>query len=237
MERPTGAAGRSTGGHGPVPAALDRAVDLVRSRGAAAQLCVLRDGEVVVDEAVGCAPDALFWTFSAGKPLIALLVHLLAERGALALDDPVARHWPEFGRHGKERVTVRQVLRHRSGLATARGMLGDALAMTDWQRSVRALEGARLRWPPGRLPAYQPIAYGFVLGEVARRVTGTPPADLLTSELLAPLGLTGLHPVLPGELWPRHVPVRGRGPAAAVTQRVVNRRRVRHAVIPSAGVS
>lgn len=221
----------------PGRAGLDRAVELVRARGAVAQLCVLRDGEVVLDEAIGCRPDSLFWTFSAGKPLIALLVHQLAERGALELDAPVARYWPEFGAHGKERVTVRQVLQHRSGLAAARGMLGDALAMTDWQRSVRALERARLRWPPGQVPAYQVIAYGFILGELARRVTGTPPGELLTAELLAPLGLRDIHPGLPDELWPRHVPIRGRGPAGLLTQYTANRRRVRRAVILSAGVS
>jgi len=58
------------------------ALDLIRARGAAAQICVLRDGEVVLDHAVGCCRDDLFWIFSASKPLIALLVHLLAQRGS-----------------------------------------------------------------------------------------------------------------------------------------------------------
>src|SRR5215203_5650602 len=75
------------------PQGLGRAVDLMRARKTAAQLYVLRDGQVLVDQAVGCGSDALFWTFSASKPYVALLVHLLAERGALALDDPVARYW------------------------------------------------------------------------------------------------------------------------------------------------
>ncbi|MPZ84977.1 MAG: serine hydrolase [Actinophytocola sp.] len=68
---------------------------LVRARGGSGQVCVIRDGDVVLDLAVGCAPDDLFWTFSAGKPYVALLVHQLAERGALDLDDPVATHWPD----------------------------------------------------------------------------------------------------------------------------------------------
>lgn len=72
---------------------MDDALELVRRRGAAAQLCVIRDGRVVIDEAVGCAPDSLFWIFSTSKPYVALLVHLLAERGRLSLDEPVAGRW------------------------------------------------------------------------------------------------------------------------------------------------
>ncbi|SEG48225.1 CubicO group peptidase, beta-lactamase class C family [Actinacidiphila yanglinensis] len=216
---------------------LGRVTELVRARGAVSQLCVLRDGKVLLDRSFGCDPDALFLTFSAGKPLVALLVHLLAERGGLALDDPVSRHWPEFGEHGKEAVTVRQVLQHRSGMSTARGMLGDALAMTDWERSVRGIERAPLRHPPGQAPAYQVIIYGFVLGELVRRVTGTPPRELLRTEFLAPLGLRDLHLGLPDGAWSRHVPVRGRGTAARLSGRALNRRATRRAVIPSAGVS
>ena len=147
---------------------------LVAAHGATAQLCVLQHGRVVLDRSFGCAPDALFWTFSASKPFVALLTHLLAERGSVDLDDPVARYWPAFRARGKGEVTIRQVLQHRSGLSAARGMLGDALAMADWDRSVRNLERARLRWPPGSVPAYQMIAYGFILGEIVRRVTGVP---------------------------------------------------------------
>ena len=80
-------------GLGVDPAGLDRAVELVRARGAVAQLCVLHRGEVVLDRTFGCTPDALFWVFSVSKPFTALLVHLLAERGLIDLDDPVARYY------------------------------------------------------------------------------------------------------------------------------------------------
>ncbi|TDV56208.1 serine hydrolase domain-containing protein [Actinophytocola oryzae] len=211
-------------------------LELVRARGVRAQLCVLRDGEVLLDHAVGCEPDSLFWIFSASKPFVALLVHLLAERGELDLDDPVARHWPEFGARGKESVTVRHVLRHRSGLFATRTYVGDALALTDWSRSVRRQEEARPRWRPGEVPAYQAIAFGFILGELVRRVTGDRPEDLLRKEFLDPLGLSDTYLGLPDSLWHRHVPVRGRG-LAAVVGHVVNRRATRRAVIPSGGIS
>ena len=75
---------------------LARAVELVQARGVAAQLCVLRDGNVVLDRTVNCQPGSLFWTFSASKPFVALLVHLLAERGQLSLDEPVATYSAGF---------------------------------------------------------------------------------------------------------------------------------------------
>jgi CubicO group peptidase (beta-lactamase class C family) len=212
------------------------ALELVRARGVRAQLCVLRDGEVLLDRTVDCEPDSLFWIFSASKPFVALLVHLLAERGELNLDDPVAEHWPEFGRNGKESVTIRHVLQHRSGLFATQTYVGDALALTDWPRSMRRLENAKPRWRPGEVPAYQAIAFGFILGELIRRVTGQRPEAVLRKEFLDPLGLTDTYLGLPDPLWHRRVPVRGRGLAAIVVG-VVNRRATRRAVIPSGGIS
>jgi len=229
-ECPPGQAGAASAG-------LDRALDLVRARGAAAQLCVVRDGQVVLDRAVGCRPDSLFWIFSVSKPFVALLVHLLAQRGELSLDDRVAGYWPRFGQCGKEAITIRQVLQHRSGLPVARSAPLDALAMTDWDRSVRHIEQARLSWPPGQVPAYHYISYGFILGELVRRVTGAAVPDFLNAEFLGPLGLRDIHLGLPGDLWSRRVPVRGRGLAGRVSQAYVNRRDVRQAVIPAAGIS
>jgi CubicO group peptidase (beta-lactamase class C family) len=233
----TGWAECPPGRAGVAAAGLDRALDLVRARGVAAQLCVVRDGRVVLDRAVGCRPDSLFWIFSASKPFVALLAHLLAQRGELSLDDRVADHWPRFGQRGKEAITVRQVLQHRSGLPVARSAALDALVMTDWDRSVRHIEQARPSWPPGQVTAYHYISYGFILGELVRRVSGAPLPDLLAAEFLGPLGLRDIHLGLPGDLWFRHVPIRGRGLAGRVSQAYVNRRDVRQAVIPAAGIS
>ncbi|GAA4450056.1 serine hydrolase domain-containing protein [Phytohabitans houttuyneae] len=215
---------------------MDAALELVRRWGAAAQLCVIQDGRVVIDEAVGCTSDSLFWIFSTSKPYVALLVHRLAERGALSPDEPVAAYWPEFAERGKGGITVRQVLQHRAGLPVARSVARDALAMTDWRHSVRALERARPRYAPGEVPAYHLLSYGFLLGEVASRVGGAPVEVLLRRELLDPLRLTDTHLGLPDRLWPRRVPVRGMG-AARVSAAYVNRRATRRAVVPAAGVS
>jgi CubicO group peptidase (beta-lactamase class C family) len=216
---------------------LAAAAGLAAARGGPAQLCVIFGGEVVADVAVGCRPDALFFLFSASKPMTALLVHQLSERGVLSLDDPVARYWPEFGQGGKQAITIRQVLQHRAGLPVARGMARDALAMTDWDASVRALERAEPSWPPGEVPAYHVISYGFLLGELVQRVTGTPVAPLLQSQILGPLGLRDTYLGLPPSQWHRRVRVHGRGPAERVTALMINRRAVREAVIPAASVS
>jgi len=216
---------------------LARVLELVRARGATAQLCVLRQGQVVLDRAIGCRPDALFWLFSASKPFIALLVHLLAERRELSLDDPVTQYWPEFGTAGKQKITIRQVLQHRAGLPVARSRTLDALAMPDWEKSVRHVEQASPRWPPGEVPAYHYISYGFILGELVRRVSGAALPEFLAANFLRPLGLGDTYLGLPRALWPRHVPVRGRGVPGLVSQAFVNTMRTRGAVIPAAGVS
>jgi CubicO group peptidase (beta-lactamase class C family) len=209
----------------------------VQARGAAAQLCVIRDGEIVLDRSFGCPPDALFWIFSAGKPLTAVLVHRLARRGELSLDDPVAKYWPQFARNGKDGITVRHVLRHRTGMSTAGSSLGDVATMSNWDRSLRRIERTTPYDVPGSQPAYQFVTYGFILGEVLRRVAGVPLQELLEAEVLGPLGLRDTFLGLPAAQWSRHVPVRGRGTLPRAVAAIVNQRAVRCAVIPSAGVS
>jgi CubicO group peptidase (beta-lactamase class C family) len=220
------------------PAGVERVVDLVEARGATAQLCVLRHGRVVLDRSFGCFPDSLFLIYSASKPFPALLVHLLAERGRLSLDDPVATHWPEFGGRGKDGVTIRHVLQHRAGIPVAGSMLSTLLRLTDWEASVRLVERSRPRWPPGAVPAYHFLDYGVILGELVRRVAGQPVAGFLRAELLDPFGLADTFLGLPDTEWRRHVDARPAGGVPELVNGLIfNRRAVRQAVIPSAGIS
>lgn len=216
---------------------LSRVMELVAARGAAAQLCVIFRGRILIDRSFGCADDALFWTFSACKPYTALLVHMLAERARISLDDPVSDYWPEFARHGKGGITIRHVLQHRTGLFSARIPFGDALAMTNWRRSIRRIEDALPSWPPGVAPAYQALSYGFILGELLHRITGSPIQELLAAELLDPLRARDTYLGLAGSHWQRHVPISARGLAGLIPQAFLNRRSTRSAVIPSAGMS
>ena len=204
---------------------------------AAAQICVIRDAEIVYEQTWHCSPDALFLIYSASKPFVALLVHLLAQRGQLRLDDRVAAHWPEFAQRDKGSITIRQVLQHRSGLPITGGLFGTALHLSDWTMSIRDVEHARPRWPPGEVPAYHLISYGFILGELIRRVTGRSIRQVLSSDLLGPLGLTDLHLGLPDEALSRAVPVLADHPSEWINQLIFNRRTVRQAVIPAATIS
>jgi CubicO group peptidase (beta-lactamase class C family) len=216
---------------------LHRVIDLITPWSSRAQLRVERHGRVALDVSIGCAPDALFWLFSASKPFIAVLVHRYAESGLLRLDAPVADYWPEFGDHGKQHITVRDALQHRTGMPTAGSALGDALAMSNWRRSVSRIERSAPRLDPSAGPAYQYLIYGFLLGELLQRVTGEPVESLLRTEILEPLGLHDTFVGLPDDAWPRHVPVHVDGPGGGVAQSVLNRRVTRAAVIPAAGVS
>lgn len=216
---------------------LRQATELMRRRGAAAQLCVRRHGELVIDETVGCPPDGLFWIFSASKPYTSILVHLLAERGVVDLDERVATYWPAFGRHGKEMITIRQVLQHRTGFSTTGTSIRDVLSCINWQQAVHAIEEARPRRQPGSQPSYQFLMFGFILGEVLQRVTGRPFRDLMREELITPLGVRDTHLGIGPQEWSRHVPVIFRHPGGTIAAGGINRPRTRQAIMPSAGIS
>ncbi len=222
------------------PAVAATALELAARRRGMARLWVARGGETVLDEAVGCPADALFLLFSAGKPLTALAVHHLAESGLIELDAPVCTYWPEYARGGKREVSVRHVLQHRSGAPTSTGtIVGDARIMTDWDRSIAAAERAHLRWPAGEVPAYHILNFGFVLGELVRRVTGMDLAQYVRKVLLEPLGLRDTHLGLPREQEHRLAPLRvhSGGPASYLRSAYFNRPAVRTAVVPAATVT
>jgi CubicO group peptidase (beta-lactamase class C family) len=215
---------------------LLRALERVRKRKASAQICVLRDGEVVVSEAIHCEANSLFWIFSASKPLMAALIYLLAERGQVSLDEPVATYWPDFAQQGKSLITIRQVLQHRSGLVQSMSIV-DAFAIVNWSAFTHRVARSRPALLPGDGPAYQALSYGFILGEIIQRVTQRPVRELLTSELLIPLAMGDTYLGLPDECWERNIPVSGKGPYGRVAAWVVNRPAVRRSVNPSAGIS
>ena len=123
--------------------------------------------------------------FSATKPLTALAVLQQWERGRLDLDDPVARHLPEFAANGKDKVTVRHLLTHTAGLAAA------APADEDWDVVLAAACQSALvaGWQPGRRAAYSPRLGFHVLGEIVRRLDGRAFDDYVSEEILEPLGM------------------------------------------------
>ncbi|MFE4468212.1 serine hydrolase domain-containing protein [Leifsonia sp. NPDC056824] len=215
-----------------------RVLDLVDSRGGASWLTVVRGGEVVLDRRVGCDRDALFYTFSVSKPFVALAVHLLAERGMLRLDDPVAAHWPAYARGGKSDITIRHVLTHRAGVPYSTGtLLGDTVRMTDPRRSVAAAEDARPRWAAGEVVGYHVLSFGFILGELVRRVSGTPAEQFIAENLLRPAGLTETTLGLPDAAAGRAVPLRALSAPERARTLLFNRPRTRAVPVPAAAVS
>ena len=210
---------------------------IAAERGHASSIIVLRGDEVVFEQLIGAGPGDLFYAFSVSKPFTALAVHLLAQRGRLELDAPIADYWPAYAAGGKARVTVRHVLTHRGGAPYSTGWaVGDALRMADWQASVAAAEAARPRYSPGSVVAYGLLSFGFTLGELVRRVDGRTIDRFVDDEIVRPLGLRDTHLALRTDAWQRHVPLVPGHPVEHVRARAFNRRVVREAVIPAAGI-
>jgi CubicO group peptidase (beta-lactamase class C family)/predicted alpha/beta-hydrolase family hydrolase len=120
--------------------------------------------------------------------MTAVCVHLLAQEGCLDLDAPVARYWPEFAACGKEAIPVRWVLSHRAGLAAVDGDLTLAEVLA-WDPVVTAIAAQAPNWEPGTAHGYHVRSFGWILGEVVRRVTGRSLGRFLADELARPLGL------------------------------------------------
>jgi len=171
-----------------------------------AQLTVRRAGQVLLQAAGGTArPGAdglavgdgtLFVMFSATKPITALAIHLLAERGLLALDAPVARYWPEFAQGGKQAATVLHVLSHQGGLPIGPKWLTWE-TWRDLDAVARAMAERVARWEPGTDVGYHPLNYGWVLGELVRRVDGRTLGRFVADEIADPLGLADTYIGLP----------------------------------------
>ncbi|HEU0336051.1 MAG TPA: serine hydrolase domain-containing protein [Gaiellaceae bacterium] len=165
------------------------------------------DGTLVVDLWGGSVDetgrpwqrDTLVNVFSVTKPLAAACLLVLVERGRLALDDAVARWWPEFEAAGKEEVTVRQVLAHQAGLDYFREQLAPD-DLLDWDRATALLAGSPPRWPPGSTHGEHAAYYGHLVGELVRRVDGRSLGRFLRDELAGPWQLDFHVGLGPGEL-------------------------------------
>ncbi len=171
-------------------------------------LCVYIDGVPVVDvwtgwsDRAGTAPwtaDTGAMVFSATKGVASTVIHRLADRGLLSYDDPVAQHWPEFAANGKGDITVRDVMRHRSGLSHLRGVTKEQLM--DHEAMEARLAAAPVDHLRG-VQAYHALTYGWLLSGLARAVTGKGMRELIRQEVARPLNTDGVHLGRPPESAP-----------------------------------
>jgi len=160
-------------------------------------LCVQVGGETVVDLWAGVADkdglqawhsDTILNLFSCTKTFTAVTALQLVGEGKLELDAPVARYWPEFAAAGKDKITLRHLLSHQAGLPALHEML-PAEALYDWQAMTTALAAEQPWWPLGEGHGYAPITYGWLVGEVLRRVEGRGPGESIVARMAKPLGL------------------------------------------------
>jgi CubicO group peptidase (beta-lactamase class C family) len=168
------------------------------------QLYVSRRGEVVADLAVGesrpgraLRRDELMLWLSSTKPVAAVAIAQLWERGALGLDDPVARHIPEFAAGGKQGITLRHLLTHTGGFR----MLDVGWPEASWEEILARVCAARRepRWTPGEKGGYHTASSWFVLGELVRRLDGRPFERYAREEIFLPLEMSDCWVGMPAE--------------------------------------
>lgn len=186
-------------GFGPVRQAFQEILDDMPDGGAA--LCVYVDGREVVhlwggEETPGVpwSEETLAHGWSTAKGIVALVAQMLIDRGQLSIDAPLSSHWPEFGGEGKDNVTIRHVLTHTAGLPWIPNQhrvasLDDPESFARAEAIVGALAAAPLVWEPGSQVGYHSVTYGYLVGEVARRITDRTIGAFVAEEVAAPLGL------------------------------------------------
>jgi CubicO group peptidase (beta-lactamase class C family) len=123
---------------------------------------------------------------SVSKGIVAIAVNMLADRRVIDLSAPVAEYWPEFAQAGKQDIPVRWLLTHQAGLAAIDRQLSLA-ELLSWTPIIKALEEQQPNWPPGTAHGYHSMTYGFLLGELIRRITGQLPGEWIAGHLSGPL--------------------------------------------------
>lgn len=161
------------------------------------QVAVYRNGHQIVSVDAGqmgpqdirpVQPDTLFSSFSTTKGVAATALHILADRGLIDYDAPVARYWPEFAANGKERITVAQALSHQAGLH-AMPPQASVEHLLDWQGGLDFVARAAPAWEPGTATSYHAITYAWIVGGIVQGATGRHIKDVVREEIGIPLGV------------------------------------------------
>ena len=220
------------------------------------QVAAYLDCKLVVDAWAGMADqatkrpvdgDTLFMLSSTTKGVTATCMHLLVEQHKLDYDMPIVKVWPEFGAHGKQAATLRHALAHRTGVPqTPVGYTPDWLA--DWDRMCRGIADLKPMFPIGERTAYHSLNYGYINGEILRRVDGRSIGRFLQDEICKPLRIDAVYLGVP-EAELRRIAVLTDGPpapadydarmvgepAGSYVAKAFNRPDVQKAAIPGSG--
>jgi CubicO group peptidase (beta-lactamase class C family) len=162
-------------------------------------VAVYHRGELVVDAWTGASDAAgtpwdrntMSMSFSTTKGVVATIVHRLVDQGLLDYDVPVATYWPEFTGGGKDAITLRHLLTHQAALHDVRALAESTETLLNWEQMTKLLADADPAWEVGTRSGYHALTYGWLVGEVIRRVTGLTVNEALQREIVAPLGLDG----------------------------------------------
>jgi len=220
------------------------------------QVAAYHEGKLVVDAWAGLADEAkktpvdgdtMFMLSSTTKGITSTCMHALVEKHKLSYDMPIVKVWPEFGQNGKDGATLRHALSHQTGVPqTPVGYTPDWLP--DWDRMCRGIAALKPMYPIGQRTAYHSLNFGYINGEILRRVDGRTIAQFLQDEICKPLGINGIYLGVPDrELHrvavltdappaPADYDARMVGePAGSYVAKVFNRREVQQASIPGSG--
>jgi CubicO group peptidase (beta-lactamase class C family) len=224
------------------------------------QVAAYVNGELIVDACAGITDEAtkrqvngdtLFTSWSTTKGFVATCLHILADRGQVDYDTLVTAFWPEFGTHGKEETTIRHVLTHSAGIPQMpRGVTPEM--MTDWEGMCSAIAKQEPLWKPGLKTGYHFWTFGWIVGEIIRRVDGRPIAQFVQEELCQPLGIEDFYLGIPDAVEDRVAPLKQEPrpvdmssepsslilrvtPPQVTTAETVNRPDIRRASIPGCG--
>ncbi len=186
---------------------------VLRTTGGAA-VAVYHRGRKVVDMWGGVREgeepwerDTVAMCFSTTKGVASTALHILADRGQLRYDEPVATYWPEFAQNGKADITVAHVMTHSAGLHRMRSIVSGSENIVDWEHMTAALAAAKPAYEPGTRHGYHALTYGWLAGELVQRISGQTFSDFVATQIAAPLDLDGLYIGLPASERDRVAPL------------------------------
>lgn len=161
------------------------------------QVCAYRYGEKIVDVCAGdmgprdsrpVAGDTLFSSFSTTKGVAATALHILADRGIIEYEQPVAKYWPGFAKNGKEKVTVAQAMSHQAGLHAMPADPAACRELLNWENGLAYIENGTPAWEPGTATGYHAVTYAWIVGGIVQYASGRHIQEVLAGDIAGPLG-------------------------------------------------